>query len=180
MPRKQWKGKHAFCNPQVYVIVQPRLRRTSIDLPLLGLVQYSGLFFRLLKPEIMRQIQNPARIVILDKQFSIAASRAKIKLTFCSLVNAKQLFAVDKDQDSKVVSRQLAEIVYPLLFALDNVLHSFSSVELNYQEDFKASKKLAKQWQNWTLICFKYLGIHCKSEEHERHLGSQRFIKYSL
>ena len=40
-------------------------------------------FFRLLKPEIMHQIQNPARIVILDKQFSIAVSRAKIKLTFC-------------------------------------------------------------------------------------------------
>lgn len=40
-------------------------------------------FFRLLKPEIMRQIQNPARIVILDKQFSIDVSRAKIELTFC-------------------------------------------------------------------------------------------------
>lgn len=31
----------------------------------------------------MRQIQNLARIVILDKQFSIAVPRAKIKLTFC-------------------------------------------------------------------------------------------------
>ena len=31
----------------------------------------------------MRQIQNPARIVILDKQFSFAVSRAKIKLIFC-------------------------------------------------------------------------------------------------
>lgn len=60
-------------------------------------------------------------------------------------MNAKQLFAFGKDQDSKVVSRQLAEIVYPLLFALVNFLHSFSCVELNYQEDFKASKKLAKQ-----------------------------------
>ena len=60
-------------------------------------------------------------------------------------MNAKQLFAFDKDQDSKVVSRQLAEIVYPLLFALVNFLHSFSSVELNYQEHFKVSKKLAKQ-----------------------------------
>lgn len=59
-------------------------------------------------------------------------------------MNAKQLFAVDKDQDSKVVSRQLAEIVYPLLFALVNFLHSFSSVELNYQERFKASKKIGK------------------------------------
>ena len=65
------------------MIVQPRLQRTPIDIPLLGLVQYAVFFFRLLKPEIMRQIQNPARIVILDKQFSIAVSRAKIKLTFC-------------------------------------------------------------------------------------------------
>lgn len=32
----------------------------------------------------MRQIQNPARMVILDiKQFSIDVSGAKIKLTFC-------------------------------------------------------------------------------------------------
>ena len=60
-------------------------------------------------------------------------------------MNAKQLFAFDKDQESKVVSRQLAEIVNSLLFALVNFLHSFSSVELNYQEDFKASKKLEKQ-----------------------------------
>ena len=51
-------------------------------------------------------------------------------------MNAKQLFAFDKDQDSKVVSRQLAEIVYLLLFALVNFLHSFSCVELNYQEHF--------------------------------------------
>ena len=65
------------------MIVQPRLQRTPIDIPLLGLVQYAVIFFRLLKPEIMRQIQNPARIVILDKQFSFAVSRAKIKLIFC-------------------------------------------------------------------------------------------------
>ena len=81
--KKSMKGKKAFFSPQVYVIVQPRLQRTPIDIPLLGLVQYRGLFFRLLKPEIIRQIQNPARVVILDKQFSIAVSRAKIKLTFC-------------------------------------------------------------------------------------------------
>lgn len=81
--KKSMKGKKAFFNPQVYVIVQPRLQRTPIDIPLLGLVQYRGLFFRLLKPEIIRQIQKPARVVILDKQFSIAVSRAKIKLTFC-------------------------------------------------------------------------------------------------
>lgn len=31
----------------------------------------------------MRQIQNPARIVMLDKQFSVDVPRAKIKLTFC-------------------------------------------------------------------------------------------------
>ena len=60
-------------------------------------------------------------------------------------MNAKQLFAFGKDQDSKVVCRQLAEIVYPLLFSLVNFLHSFSSVELNYQELFKVSKKVAKQ-----------------------------------
>ena len=65
------------------MIVQLRLQRTPIDIPLLGLVQYRCLFFRLLKPEIMRQIQNPARMVILDKQFSFAVSRAKIKLIFC-------------------------------------------------------------------------------------------------
>ena len=32
----------------------------------------------------MRQIQNPASIVILDKQFSFAVSRAKIKKIFCT------------------------------------------------------------------------------------------------
>ena len=65
------------------MIVQPRLQRTPIDIPLLGLVQYRSPFFQLLKPEIMRQIQNTACIVILDKQFSIDVPRAKIKLTFC-------------------------------------------------------------------------------------------------
>ena len=65
------------------MIVQLRLQRTPIDIPLLGLVQYRSPFFQLLKPEIMRQIQNTACIVILDKQFSFAVSRAKIKLIFC-------------------------------------------------------------------------------------------------
>ena len=56
----------------------------SIIYPLVRLSTMPWSFFRLLKPGIMRQIQNPARIVILDiKQFSIDVSRAKIKLTFC-------------------------------------------------------------------------------------------------
>ena len=43
--KKAMKGKKCFFKPQVYVIVQPGLQRTPIDIPLLGLVQYRGLFF---------------------------------------------------------------------------------------------------------------------------------------